>query len=222
MIHHAYSHYVPANPNTMRRMQLAMLTWSRQMWNDLPIPENAGRLFTDRAGRVPYIKDLLSIAIGGKPDNDIVVFTNADICVHSNCANILVGALQAADAVYAFRRDFPFLNTPLPDPIIASGTDYIGCDLFAFRVYWWKDYQDTFPDMLLGREAWDCVMRLLMDWHQDGERPAIPNIIYHERHPTAWENPAFRHQLPSQLHNLNLAKSWLRHYKLDYSRFGIK
>lgn len=222
MIYHVYSSYHPQNATTLRRMNLVASTWAQQPWKEIPVSERTGRVFTDEAGTVPYIKDIFNIACSGKQDTDIIVFTNADICVHSNCAQLIVAALQSVHAAYAFRRDFDFLNTALPDAVIPTGTDYIGCDLFAFRVAWWTTYGDSFPDMLLGREAWDCVLRLMMDWSNEDLRTVIPNIIYHERHPTVWENHANRHRLPSQMHNLRLAKAWLAYYNVNYSRFGIK
>ena len=222
MIYHTYSAYTPKSPETQRRMRLAARTWSTQPWLEIPVPERAGRVFIDEAGSVPYIKDILNIATSNKNPEDIIVFTNADICVRSDAAYLIVAALQGTAAVYSFRRDFGLLNTPLPDHLIRTGTDYIGCDLFAFRVAWWQSYQDAFPDLLLGRETWDCVMRLIMDWTNSDTRAALPDMIYHERHPTVWENHRNRHRLPSQLHNLNLAKQWLAYYKVEAGRFGIK
>lgn len=222
MIYHTYSSYTPKNPDTIRRMALAARTWAIQPWIDLPIPERAGRVFNDEAGTVPFIKDIIELAILGKKREDILVLTNADICVRTDLVYILVAALQAATAAYSFRRDFGPLNCPLPDNLIQTGTDYIGCDLFAFRIDWWLRYRDSFPDLLLGRETWDCIMRLLMDMTDGNEKAVIPDLIYHERHPTVWENHKNRHRLPSQLHNLRLAKQWLNFYQIDYQRFGIK
>jgi hypothetical protein len=203
-------------------MALAARTWSIQPWIEIPVPERAGRVFTDEAGTVPYIKDILDIATSAKQPEDIIVFTNADTCVRTDAVYLIVGAMQATAAIYSFRRDFGPLNTPLPDNMIQNGTDYVGCDLFAFRVAWWLTYADSFPDLLLGRETWDCVMRLIMNWTNSDASAALPNMIYHERHATIWENHKNRHRLPSQIHNLNLAKRWMAFYKVDHCAFGIR
>jgi hypothetical protein len=130
--------------------------------------------------------------------------------------------MQCADAVYSFRRDFTSIDDSLPDSTISTGYDYIGCDLFAFRVWWWGDYRENFPDMLLGRETWDCVLRLMMDSCNNGIRPSIPDLIYHEVHPSLWTDSKYRYKIGSQIHNLTLAKKWLTSNNIDPLRFGIK
>jgi hypothetical protein len=212
MIFHAYSEYTPKNPDTVRRMALAKRTWDIQPWNDLPIPEKEGRLFHDKSGQVPYIKDIFSFATQLKADEDIIVFTNSDICVSGNCCVTIVPALQSLDAIYCFRRDFGRMENPLSIPRIRSGTHYVGSDLYAFRVGWWREYRGEFPDMLLGRECWDAVMRLLIDMTHTGRNPTLYDLIYHERHSSVWENPSNKRSLPSQLHNIDLARKWLLSY----------
>lgn len=221
MIYHVYSAYSPSNPDTKRRMDLARSTWSVQRWIDCPVPEEGQRMFCDSLGRVPFMKDILNTAAFGKSPNDILVFTNADICCSSDCVLTLSAALQGADAVYCYRRDFAHLNVPLPTPVIATGHDYCGSDLFAFRVWWWSEYGQDFPDMLLGREAWDAIMRTLMEMTNSERHCQMKNLIYHERHYSAWENPANRHSMPSQNYNLGLARTWLRSHNINPGIFGI-
>jgi hypothetical protein len=209
MIFHVYSHYTPSNPETARRMKLARRTWQTQQWQDLPVDERKGRVFRDRGGAIPYIKDIVEIATDDKADSDVIVLTNADICVSPNCCSTIAIALQCLDAAYCFRRDFGRLDTPLPVPIIKTGTHYVGSDLYAFRVGWWREYEIHFPDMLLGRECWDAILRLLIDRTHPGCNPTLHDLIYHEKHPSTWENPTNKRTLPSQLHNVALARSWM-------------
>jgi hypothetical protein len=42
----------------------------------------------------------------------------------------------------------------------------------------------------------------------------IPNLIYHERHPSAWENPANLNNDASNLRNAKLAREWLQERKM--------
>jgi len=209
MIFHVHSQYTPTKPDTIRRMELARRTWDAQPWRDLRVKEQGGRLFRDRGGSVPYIKDILHLATMLRADEDVIVFTNADICVASNCCLAIVGALQSIDAAYCFRRDFLRLEVPLPLRIIKMGTHYVGSDLYAFRVGWWRKYRNNFPDMLLGRECWDAVLRLLIDKTHPGENTTLHDLIYHEKHASTWENPANKRTLPSQMHNVSLARSWM-------------
>jgi hypothetical protein len=209
MIFHVYSAYTPTNIDTIRRMRLARRTWDVQPWSDLPVKEERTRLFRDRAGRIPYIKDIIHLASKLKEDVDIIVLTNADICVAGNCCFAIVAALQSIDAAYCFRRDFVRLDVPLPLRTIKMGTHYAGSDLYAFRVGWWRTYQNHFPDMLLGRECWDAILRLLIDKTHSNKNTTLHDLIYHERHASVWENPANKRTLPSQMHNVSLAKSWM-------------
>jgi hypothetical protein len=222
MIYHVYSHYTPKNPDTARRMHVAKLTWASQPWHELPVPDNNGRLFVDRGGKVPYIKDILDKGAHNRHAQDILVFTNSDICVRSNCAMLIAAAMQALSAAYCFRRDFGRLNGPVPDKLIHKGNPYVGSDLYAMRVGWWKRYRSDFPDMLLGRECWDAVLRLLIDQQTDPSQSAtLHNLIYHEWHASTWENPRNRGSLPSQLHNQGIARAWMRAWGYDPRSIGI-
>lgn len=209
MIYHAHCVYNPSSKETRRRMRLAKRTWDCQSWTDCPIPERTGRLFVDQAGTVPYIKDLWAAAVSSKNSEDIIVFTNSDICVGPHCCVRIAAALQSIDAGYCFRRDFGRLDHPLTSSVIKTGIHYVGSDLYAFRVGWWRRYSKEYPDMLLGREAWDAIMRLLIDETHPGRNCTIYDQIYHEWHPSTWENPAKRRTLRSQLYNLELAKGWM-------------
>lgn len=221
MIYHVYSHYTPKNMETARRMALAKKTWLQQPWTDFSVPETGGRLFQDRGGRVPYIRDILAIATAEKEPPDIIVFTNADICVSQNCCYKIVSALQSIDAAYCFRRDFGRLDRPIPDEMIKTGSHYVGSDLYAFRVGWWRKYRTEFPDMLLGRECWDAVLRLLIDETHPGQNTTLMDLIYHERHASTWENPSNKRTLASQLHNIGLARQWMVTYGHNPKAIGI-
>jgi hypothetical protein len=221
MIHHVYSYYKPKNPQTARRMNLAKRSWDRQPWNDLPVKDEMVRCFQDAWGKVPYIKDIIDHGCKAKDPEDIIVLTNADICVSSDCCFKIVAAFQSIRAAYCFRRDFKHLTTLLPDPIIKKGQHYCGSDLYAFRVGWWKFYREEFPDMLLGREAWDAVLRILIEMSHPNQNPTLYDLIYHERHASVWENPIHRRTIPSQLHNIRLARTWMLSFGKNPASIGI-
>ena len=221
MIYHVYSSYRPRNPETRRRMALAARTWAKQPWVDTPIADDQVRCFSERSGTVPFIRDLFNTGCQGKHDEDIIVFTNADICVSSDCCFKITMSLQSVDAVYCFRRDFQRLTEVLPDHAIRHGNHYCGSDLYAFRVGWWHQYQDQFPDMLLGREAWDAVLRLLIEATHPQKQVGLQDLIYHERHGSVWENPMNRRTIAGQIHNINLAKKFCFEIGFDYRRIGL-
>lgn len=158
----------------------------------------------------------------GASDADIACYTNSDICVRSDCALLIASLMQETDALYSHRRDFnQDFYAPKPDSEIEKGDDYIGADLFAFRVSWWKQHRDKMPDLLLGREFWDCALRTLMDATSPPEKALAHNLIYHRRHPSTWEKKENRHSLPSQLYCIRLAIEFCRKYGIDGRAAGL-
>ena len=221
MIYHVYSSYQPKDSGTARRMRLAARTWVNLPWTNLPVGDEQVRLYRDIKGVVPFVQDILKVGIRDKKDEDIIVFTNADICVSTDCCFKITMALQSVDAVYCFRRDFRNLNVIVPDAAIKQGHHYCGSDLYAFRVGWWRTYKKEFPDMLLGREAWDAVLRILIEQTHPDQNVTLHNLIYHEKHASVWENPNNRRTIPSQIHNINLAKEFCYTFGFDPRRIGL-
>jgi hypothetical protein len=65
---------------------------------------------------------------------------------------------------------------------------------------------DEYPDMVMGREACDMVLRQLIKRTGGVE---IPQCIYHEKHPSFWEKVGNKESLPSNRLNRAMAKNWL-------------
>jgi hypothetical protein len=218
MIYHLFSDY-PVSGDARRRHDLARKTWATQPWIERPIIDSEVKT----AFGFPFVGDLIDKGIEGIRDAEIWIFTNSDICVKSDAAKLIEDRLKTLPATYSFRRDFARLNDVLADGVITSGHDYCGSDLFASTAGWWRRVRQDFPPMLLGNEAWDPVMRVLMEEHNKPTiSMAVPNIIYHERHASRWENPVNRYSIPSQLHNLRTAWKWLVRRKFNPAMFGIK
>lgn len=223
MIVHVCSDYKAISPDAVRRHAVARQTWAIQGWHEMLIAEtDVPRLFHEPICKLPYIRDLFDIACVKQPDSTIVVFTNHDICVRSDAALRIVVALQSNDAAYSFRRDHGRFDAPLPDEQAAGGNEYAGCDLFAFRVGWWRCWRHDYPDLLLAREAWDCCLRVLMESTNANKPVSVPDISYHERHANGWESPYVRYTLPGQKHNLRLAYTWLATRGLKPESFAIR
>lgn len=206
---HFYSQYPASNPDTRRRQVIAEATWLSQPWTERPIRDEELPRQMPCKNKIPYIRDLFDVAVKERDPAEIIVFTNADICVRSDCAQAIVDHMEERDACYAFRRDFQRLMSPIPDGMIGQGFDYCGTDLFACRARWWLAHREQWPDLVLAREGWDACMRVLMEQTVPVKGLAIPNLIYHERHPNGWENPAIRYSMPSQLYNRLTAARWM-------------
>lgn len=222
-IFHVYTAYEPKDPETIRRNKLAQETWKVQPWVEVPVKdEQLPRMWEEEGKRWPYIKDVIDFAITGKPDNAIICYTNADIHVRSDCCNQIRAALARSDAVYCFRRDFGRLDAPIPDQNYHAGYDYCGSDLKAFRVSWWKRYRSRMGDMILGGEAWDPMMRLLIDRTNHMRPTKLKDLIAHERHASFWEQPSNRYRLNMQKHCLRTAYRWFQSHGVNPANYGIK
>ena len=220
-IHHVWSEYPMGDAAAKRRHALAKETWKIQPWREWPIPDSKlPRLFSDAGGAVPYLRDLID-AVNAK-DRDIIVYTNADICVPTNCCERLLYALKALDACYAHRFDFVKLSKPVPDSMVESGSHYAGMDLFAFRKSWWSSIRSQMPDMLIGRQSWDSILQhIILGTHPKTEC-SISGMCYHEKHKSVWEDPKFNRTLPSQMHNIQLAKRWCAAHGVNGAELGIR
>lgn len=222
MMYHCYTDYLPSNPDTRRRMLVAQSTWPQQLWKEVPIQDRlVSRMWTEEGKSLPYLKDLLDKACEQLVDDDILVHTNDDTCLHTRCAFIVATMLQSVDACFSFRYDFPRLEAPIYDEGIMSGRLYAGSDLHAFRVGWWRKHRDRFPDMVVGLEAWDPCMRVLIQRTHHGRETHVPGIIYHERHGSYWEDPANRYRLTGQRMCLQRAAHFLRTMGVNPRDFGI-
>lgn len=223
MIFHVYSAYDPPDEETKKRQEVAKMTWATQLWTNIPVrDQDLPRLWEEEGSKLPYLHDLFNIACHGADGNFIVVYTNADICVCSDCAMRVAGALQSTDAFYSYRQDFNHdFNEPIPDDVIARANGYCGSDFYAFRVKWWLDNKKDFPDLLIGREGWDPVLRHLMEITNPGKPVNAPNLCYHRKHGTVWENSKNRYRLRGQIYNLKLASYWLTAHGINPRSHGI-
>lgn len=170
----------------------------------------------------PYVVDLFDKAAEGLGDRDILVYTNTDICVCSKCALLAVAALQGTEAFYSMRRDFnEDFTEPIPDDVVPRGDAYVGSDLYGMRVSWWQRHRKEFPDMIVGLEGWDAVLRSLIELTNPGRLVSIPNTHYHRRHASFWESAENRYRLKGQKFVLDRARSWLRGHGLNPANYGI-
>jgi len=99
---------------------------------------------------------------------------------------------------------------------------YAGSDLYAFRVRWWREWREIFPDLILGMEGWDPCMRTLIEQSNPGAVVELEHLCYHQRHASFWEAAENRNRLAGQKHNLSLEFVWLSNLGVDPRRFGIR
>lgn len=214
---HAWSQAEELDAETERRVGFARMTWT--------VEKMAGGVWFDRQHKaehakrnslelgdsrpVPFLKDLVEHAIDSPLVRhfDIVALTNADACFAPGLTGAVFDRVRRQGAAFTHRWDFPSgLERPLVnEEEVQRGQFYPGSDAFFFTVGWWRKHRDEYPDMLIGREQCDEVLRQLIKRHGGLE---IPGAIYHEKHPSFWENPEQRQSNPGNQHNRQLARKW--------------
>ncbi|HXE54240.1 MAG TPA: hypothetical protein VN541_14550 [Tepidisphaeraceae bacterium] len=216
---HTTSLYDPGEMETRRRMYVARQTWERA-YREFPNIVSGHQVISRAARtsasigddrRLPFVKDLVEFAFGLKTNApvDAAIMTNTDTCMIPSRIPAAFDSLQSRGCYYSFRYEHGGFIRPLDDAAVGSAPIYSGADLFAFTRAWWERHRDDYPDLLLGAEAWDGVLKVMMN--DSGFEPGSP-IVYHEAHAAHWS----QHLLtsPSQLHNRKLAAEWIERKRI--------
>lgn len=201
---------------SLRRHNTARETWVREAaaygnWRDCRVteadcPRNAGNI--GEKVPLPFIHDMMNLAASKCEDDEVLMITNADICLVPGLPQDIANACARKGATYCHRWDFPKVVTHIDRHQIIMGKWYVGCDLFACTKKWWMDNRDNLPDFVLGRECWDWVFRELIKKTGGSE---TRKGIYHEKHASPWE---VNRALLGNLHNRSYARAWLQHNKI--------
>lgn len=207
-IHLVRSHKPEVDPETKRRVALAHQSvngedWLSSAWNHIDFkPTRDGTSIGDAP--VPFIRDMIEQACREAEPRDIICIANADIGFVPGITGEILDACYNFGSCYAQRHDFRRIERLIVNEVeCAAGKKYPGADLFAFTKEWWDKRNQFFPDMLLGREAWDMIMRDLIRSTGGIE---LHNAIYHEMHDSHW----LKHRgCAGNEYNKKLASAWL-------------
>lgn len=176
---------------------------------------------------LPYLKDVLANAMEMAGDDDILFFTNDDICVHPELPEALRFYAGVYKAVCSRRCEWPRNITPpngalTPKAWAQKSKPHMGRDLFAFTKDWLVRYWDEIGDSILAASDWDLHLAALIrhkhgiittrkNLEQDFFPAEIPlGYIGHEAHENEWSKPANVNTAPSQRHNRTLFKAWAK------------
>ena len=155
-------------------------------------------------GPLPFVRDMIEFGMSLASENDIVVLSNADICLIPKITERIIDLCNKFGSLYSHRYDFKNLTELIEtEEKLNEGEKYIGYDLFAFLKKWWCIHENEFPDMVLGREAWDMIYHRAIKENGGAE---LDKAIYHQIHNSPWST--FR-ELKGNIHNLNLAYNWI-------------
>lgn len=100
---------------------------------------------------------------------------------------------SAIDLILAGNRDGYAFSRVDVDPATGTeaGVQIFGLDMFAIDTAWWGRERRRFRPYIAGEACWDNVYAALVCAHGNGlvlnERPGI----YHQRHPTQWNDGPF-------------------------------
>ena len=156
---------------------------------------------------LPFLRDLLDFAAKRAGPSDLVVFTNDDVVFAPDLTATLLNVAQAA---WASRHEFIRMPQAPTCLEIIGARKHCGCDLFALTPRWWRLNRDSMPDMVLGCEAYDLVLRKLMAATGGVELHAA---LAHEEHASWW----LTHRSdPAAEHNRKLAAEWLANRNLTW------
>lgn len=210
MIVHFYNAHQWADPEAARRQEFARRTWSAAFAYSFGVvpPRTSAELGDDRP--VPFVRDLFDrglMAIVG--DGDVLVFTNSDVAVVLDFTDRLREQMPGA-CWYGHRFEVGRFDKQLCSTDIPPARGYVGADAFAFTAAWWRERRGDFPDVLLGCEGWDCVLKMMME--DDGFVGDAAPIIYHEQHVPYWSRRDVIHANPGQVHNRDLCARWAREH----------
>ena len=222
------------------RKQFARTTWEteyRTMEKEyliVPVRLESGN-FRRNSGTVgdprcmPFVKDLAEAGLRmTRRPGDVVVVSNDDVCLVEGALRKFVDRVREVGATYTHRRDFhkrhldaigaEAIGFPLSPDEVREGFPHSGTDLIAFTPQWWRDHAlPHFPDFIVGCEAWDTIMIMLM--RAAGCGWGFKNQVYHEYHGGWWETGQNRFSNPGQLHNRRLAKEYLQAYGIYKGEF---
>ncbi len=210
MIHHVWCEDRKSGEAYQRHV-IAKETWVREakayrLWRNVQFTEAEAKRSAINLGdtiRLPFLHDMIDKAAEKAADDDVLLLTNADICLVPGLARQITDACKKHGSAFCHRWDFKKVRTHIQQHEIVMGKWYPGCDLFAVTKHWWKQNKDSLPEFVLGRECWDWVFRELVKKTGGVE---IKKGIYHEKHPSKWEQ---QRNLPGNLHNRSYARAWL-------------
>lgn len=204
-----YDSVEPLDEDERRRFDYAMSTWKFHFNSGdmLEFPTRVGQWSRSSADMgdtrpAPFFKDIINHGMAAALPEDVVVYCNRDIFLTSHAPERILAGVGKHGVMVAWRRNLK----PKPGKIYKHVTNAKkdgGVDLIAFTPKWWAEHGKDMPDMLIGREGYDWVLRILAE-EKHGKDIYQDDIIGHEPHESFWKKN--KKTNPGQQHNRALAK----------------
>lgn len=206
--------YTPKDTDAARRNDFAYETWKNLLRTDPDlIMVDVGPFKRDSSSvgcsrRTAFVKDLFDEGsrLARLHDAD-VLYINNDVAVVSSTTAAVREQLRRYPCCCGQRKDVPKFSAVLQDRHLQSQISNGGTDLFAFTSDWWDSVRGKFPDVLLGTEGWDFVMKCYI---RSSGFTKMPVVVYHENHCSFWKRPENLTKSPAQVHNRKLCIEWAK------------
>jgi hypothetical protein len=195
---HVFTNYL-MDEGARKRYEIARSTW--KMGYKFGITDS---YFAREIEGVPFVKDILRMAcLKCDKMDDVILLHNSDTCFYEGTEQAFIEAVRTHGSCYSGRIDYQ--GEACLKSKQDKGDPYPGTDLFAFTKGWWLESQKEWPDLVVGREAWDMIMRKLI---RSKQGVALDGSVFHFRHPTKWESNRMKDK--GNIHNRKQARAWLK------------
>lgn len=208
---HVWNDYNRGGDN-QRRFLNAQRSWLREYeragWQPCPISDrefdrNSYTLCGDPRA-VPLVTDLINKASELCELNDLIVLTNDDTVFVTGISERILEEGKEGPFWGSRYEHKKITHDITPASIRVGAYKHCGADIFVFRKSWWLEHRNKIPDMILSFEAWDLVLRMLID--ETGGR-SVDGLVAHEIHNPFWHDAKNR-ECAANLFNRNAARKF--------------
>ncbi len=240
---HCVEMHDESNPKEAARKLVAKRSWDALYEQGvIPVhvwayPRNALAIGDSRP--LPYLRDVLAVALTQASDADIVFWTNDDDVLHGELPDLLRFHISLYECCSSARCEFKDIPMPSlsskPSVFATNGRGHMGRDLFAATRAWWMANLNEIPDFILGASEFDLCLAAIVRLHfgfitsrSNLELVMFPadlprGYVSHQWHQSRWSDPKIVDSAPSQLHNRRLFQAWATKHapELKFQREGV-
>lgn len=220
--------YTPSRGETIGRVKRAKASWEvlYKQCGVIPVHMDTYACSAKDIGDhrdLPYLKELLSLAMSRAHADDIIFFSNDDNYLHPDLPDYLRYHVSVFGACASFRCEWDgqVKDSGGKGRYEVGSTHSAGQDVFAFTRAWLEGHWKEIPDFLLGASEWDWCLTMIIR-KEKGIHTTQENIRYpifpaeipygyvaHELHRPTWIHPDVVNASPAQQHNQKLFSEWL-------------
>lgn len=214
---HAWNDYPYRREDAAYRHGIARASWDSEykkgrwisaMVCDAQLTRNGNSIGEQKP--LPFVNDIINIACELAQPDDLIVLTNDDTIFLDGLTERL---LSTTPPFWSSRWEHAKVQSKLnAEAIKHHSWKHVGADIFVFTKRWWMEFGSEFPDMLVAREAWDLVLRCLINLTGGHEEDALCAHIIHD---PEWHSSEHRESV-SNLFNRDSARKFFREHNMKW------